>query len=145
MLQRTLAAWVYTSLSPASTAKGPSEDRETTPIRPHRRGGFLVARKPPFSASDGTDVRPFFLRDTHAHDCTQFGSWRRGSTGVRSEPHPHRVRAFPNVHRLLRLILTLPVTTCECERSVSVLGRLKTYTFVQLWYNLDLLVLHCIL
>lgn len=34
---------------------------------------------------------------------------------------------FPNVHRLLRLILTLPVTTCECERSVSVLHRLKTY------------------
>lgn len=34
---------------------------------------------------------------------------------------------FPNIERLLRLILTLPVTTCECERSVSVLRCLKTY------------------
>ena len=34
---------------------------------------------------------------------------------------------FPNVHKLLRLICTLPVTSCECERSVIVLRRLKTY------------------
>ena len=34
---------------------------------------------------------------------------------------------FPNIHRLLRLICTLPVTSCECERNVSVLRRLKTY------------------
>lgn len=34
---------------------------------------------------------------------------------------------FPNVHCLLRLISTLPVTSWECERSVSVLRRLKTY------------------
>ena len=34
---------------------------------------------------------------------------------------------FPNVHTLLRLICTLPVTSCKCERSVSVLRRLKTY------------------
>lgn len=34
---------------------------------------------------------------------------------------------FPNIHRLLRLACTLPVTSCECERSISVLRRLKTY------------------
>ena len=34
---------------------------------------------------------------------------------------------LPNVHRLLRLVGTIPVTSCECERSVSVLRRLKTY------------------
>ena len=28
---------------------------------------------------------------------------------------------FPNIHTLLRIILTLPVTSCECERSISVL------------------------
>ena len=34
---------------------------------------------------------------------------------------------FPNTSILLRLICTLPVTSCECERSISVLRRLKTY------------------
>ena len=34
---------------------------------------------------------------------------------------------FPNVHQLLRLVCTIPVTICECERGVSVLRRLKTY------------------
>ena len=34
---------------------------------------------------------------------------------------------FPNVNCLLRIMCTLPVTSCECERSVSVLRRLKTY------------------
>ena len=34
---------------------------------------------------------------------------------------------FPNIHCLLRIICTLPVTSCECERSVSVLRCLKTY------------------
>ena len=28
---------------------------------------------------------------------------------------------------LLRIICTLPVTSCECERSISVLRRLKSY------------------
>ena len=34
---------------------------------------------------------------------------------------------FLNIHCLLRLICTIPVTSCECERSVTVLRRLKTY------------------
>ena len=34
---------------------------------------------------------------------------------------------LPNIHQLLRLICTIPVTSCEYERSVSVLRRLKTY------------------
>ena len=36
-------------------------------------------------------------------------------------------RMFPNINCLLRVICTLPVTTCECERSISVIRRLKTY------------------
>ena len=32
---------------------------------------------------------------------------------------------FPNIHILMRLICTLPVTSSECERSISVLRRLK--------------------
>ena len=34
---------------------------------------------------------------------------------------------FPNIHMLLRLICTLPVTSTECECSISVLRHLKMY------------------
>ena len=34
---------------------------------------------------------------------------------------------FPNVLTVLKLVATIPVVTCECERSVSALRRLKTY------------------
>lgn len=37
------------------------------------------------------------------------------------------VAMFPNVHRLLQILATLPVTTAEAERSFSTLRRLKTY------------------
>ena len=37
------------------------------------------------------------------------------------------VVAFPNVHKLLHLMLTLPITTAECERSMSRLRILKNY------------------
>jgi len=33
---------------------------------------------------------------------------------------------FPNIHTLLQIICTLPVTGCSCERSISGLKRLKT-------------------
>lgn len=33
---------------------------------------------------------------------------------------------FPNIHVLLRIMGTLPVTSCECERSISMLRILKT-------------------
>ena len=34
---------------------------------------------------------------------------------------------FPNIALMLRVMCTIPVTTCECERSVSALRCLKTY------------------
>ena len=34
---------------------------------------------------------------------------------------------FPNIYALLQLVCTLPVTSCECERSNSVLRRLHNY------------------
>ena len=40
---------------------------------------------------------------------------------------------FPNIRQLLRIVSTLPVTSCEFERSISVLRRLKTCTCVQQW------------
>ncbi|CAI6349596.1 unnamed protein product [Macrosiphum euphorbiae] len=34
---------------------------------------------------------------------------------------------FPNVSKLLQILVTLPVTSCEAERSFSPLKRIKTY------------------
>ena len=34
---------------------------------------------------------------------------------------------YPNLHKLLQLMLTLPITTAECERSMSRLRILKNY------------------
>ncbi|CAI6343033.1 unnamed protein product [Macrosiphum euphorbiae] len=34
---------------------------------------------------------------------------------------------FPNVFKLLQILVTLPVTSCEAERSFSTLKRIKTY------------------
>ena len=33
---------------------------------------------------------------------------------------------YSNIHALLVIITTLPVTSCECERSISLLRHLKT-------------------
>ena len=35
---------------------------------------------------------------------------------------------FPNIITVLKILCTLPITTYECERSVSALRRLKTYS-----------------
>ncbi|CAI6352049.1 unnamed protein product [Macrosiphum euphorbiae] len=34
---------------------------------------------------------------------------------------------YPNVYKLLTILLTLPVTSCEVERLFSTLKRIKTY------------------
>ena len=33
---------------------------------------------------------------------------------------------FPNIHTLIVIMATLPVTSCECERSISMLKLVKT-------------------
>lgn len=54
---------------------------------------------------------------------------------------------FPNIHTLLLIGATLPVTTCECERSFSTLRRLNNYLRrTQHPFRLDSLALiniHC--
>ena len=35
---------------------------------------------------------------------------------------------FPNIKIALRILATLPITSCECERSFSGLRRVKTHT-----------------
>ncbi|KAK5868034.1 hypothetical protein PBY51_012481 [Eleginops maclovinus] len=39
----------------------------------------------------------------------------------------HNLSFFPNIKCMLKIFLTLPVTTCACERSFSAMRRLKTW------------------
>ena len=36
--------------------------------------------------------------------------------------------AFPNIHRLLLIACTLPISSAEAERSFSIMKRIKTFT-----------------
>ncbi|XP_065642997.1 52 kDa repressor of the inhibitor of the protein kinase-like [Hydra vulgaris] len=38
------------------------------------------------------------------------------------------MRGFPNIRTAFIILGTIPITTCECERSISVIRRLKTYS-----------------
>ena len=40
--------------------------------------------------------------------------------------HPIK-KSSPNIYAALRLLATIPVTSCECEHAILVLRRLKTY------------------
>ena len=34
---------------------------------------------------------------------------------------------FPAIHQLLKILATIPITTCQCERCISRLRIIKTY------------------
>ena len=38
------------------------------------------------------------------------------------------MRGFPNILGASHILATIPITSCECERSISTLRRIKTYT-----------------
>ena len=47
------------------------------------------------------------------------------NTPEKALPHTDR-DFFPNIHVLLNIMASLPVTSCECERSISMLRLIKT-------------------
>lgn len=58
---------------------------------------------------------------------------------------PEWMKLFPEVVKLIKLFLTIPVTTCTAERSFSCLRRLKTYlrSVVSQKRLIHMAVLHC--
>ena len=50
---------------------------------------------------------------------------------LREMPHDSD-SVFVNIEVALKLLATIPVTSCECERSFSAMKRLKTYTRSQM-------------
>ena len=59
-------------------------------------------------------------------------SWKKGFEKVQYCSVADTLRncdeiAFPNIFTALKILSVLPVTTCECERSVSALRRMKTW------------------
>ena len=67
---------------------------------------------------------------------TEFSRWKMKFTAIPPNERPSTLQAallccnadaFPNIHVLLVIACTLPVTTCETERSNSQLKLLKTY------------------
>jgi len=66
---------------------------------------------------------------------SEYTLWRQQWTATAAEQRPDTVTAalsscssvkFPNIHRLLTILGTLPVTTCESERVFSKLQRTLT-------------------
>ena len=65
----------------------------------------------------------------------EFFRWKRRSSSVSKNDRPSTTAAalkacdcdmYPNLHVLLRICATIPVTSCKCERSGSVLKYLST-------------------
>ena len=59
-------------------------------------------------------------------------SWRKGFEEIVHDSVADTLRncnelAFPNIFTALKILAVVPVTTCECERSVSALHRMKTW------------------
>ena len=59
-------------------------------------------------------------------------NWKKGIVKVVYESVADTLKnideiAFPNIYVALKILAVTPVTTCECERSVSALRRLKTW------------------
>ena len=66
----------------------------------------------------------------------EFARWKRRWKDTGEDERPSTIAKalkicdssmYPNLHTLLRICATVPVTSCECERSGSVLKRLNSY------------------
>ena len=71
-------------------------------------------------------------RSIHAELGLWETSWRKGFEEIVYNSVADTLRncnelAFPNIFTALKILAVTPVTTCECEQSVSALRRMKTW------------------
>ena len=71
-------------------------------------------------------------RSMHAELGLWETNWKQGFEQVTYDSVADTLRncnklAFPNIFTALKILAVVPVTTCECERSVSALRRMKTW------------------
>ena len=71
--------------------------------------------------------------------------WKQRYQKISSDSRPNScsyamkdcgAKAFPNISVLLRIACTLPVTSCTCKRSASVIRRLHTWTRATMGQNI---------
>ena len=84
------------------------------------------------------DIKHFYEQDLPCPELFEAEVTRRGVFWANKEEEQRPTSAistlklfvesdFPNIHTLLRIICTIPVTSCECERSASGMRRLHTF------------------
>ena len=82
-------------------------------------------------ASAYEDDMPNF-RTIHAELGLWETSWKKGFEKIQHSTIADTIRncdeiTFPNIFTALKILAVVPVTTCECERSISALRRMKTW------------------
>ena len=88
----------------------------------------LLSILPPNNPTNINDIESLYLLDNLVNEVKL---WRSSLTPqVNQESLPElflSAQAYPSVHNVIQIILTLPATTVEAERSFSCMRRVKTW------------------
>ena len=113
-------------------------------FNPHAKTAALgLGLVPSVMASRSTDIDVHNLVELYESDLpcplnvkTEVHQWKRNFRDWNTNELPNSpleainscdARIFPNIFSLLKIMCTIPVTSCEAERSFSALRRLKTF------------------
>ena len=107
------------------------------------KASSLLGLVPSVICTEGTNINLQDAVDTYEGDLPspelvemELTRWKAMCQYLKPEDHPTTLAAaikecdptsFPNLHTLLRIACTLPITSCECERRASALRRLRNY------------------
>ena len=92
------------------------------------------------------DIESLYSLDNLVNEVKLWKSSLTPQVNQESLPKPFlSAQAYPHVRKVIQIILTLPATTIEAERSFSCMRRVKTWLRSPMTSNLwsDLYVLHC--
>ena len=101
----------------------------------NRKATMALQLLPPVKETTNAETLSFFVDDLPSPATLEqeVDIWRRKWTGHPSPPQTLEEALkscddglYPNVKTVLKIASTFPVTSCECERSISTLGLVKT-------------------